>query len=217
MRIEDITQFIESEFNTFGIGSAKFPSLFFTGVPDSAVHPAGVSYLLGIGLEMGVSVISEYPITLHSSENLKNFGRIFPDTVWFHPKSLEPWLAFEFERFEKGDENKIRHKVENLVLSYYQSGESIELCVFIYWLRTSLAPRSVTPIFNTISNGFTRNGHKIPPPRCKFLVYKFVLTEIGKSLLDPKKAIKEIPGKYPNKIKDLLQVKEARKINGNTR
>ena len=216
MRIEDVERFIEDEFNNFGIGSAKFPSLFITGVADAAVHSAGVSYLLAIGLEMGLSAISEYPITLHSSDKWKRIRRVFPDSVWFHPETLQPWSAFEFERFERGDENKVRRKVENLVLSYHQSEENINLCVLIYWLRSGLAPRSMTPIFNTISNGFTSKDQKVPPPRCKFLIYKFVMTESGKSSPDQNKVIKELQGKYKNQIKSKLIVQESRKINSYT-
>ena len=189
--------------------------MFSLGIDDAAVHSAGVSYLLAFGLEIGLPAIAEYPITLHSSDTWKRIRRVFPDAVWFRPSTHQPWVAFEFERFERGDENKIRDKVENLVLSYYQSGKCLELCVFIYWLRSSLAPRSMTPVFNTISKGFTYQGKPIPPPGCRFLLYKMVMTEIAIPTVNQSRMIRDKQTEYGDSTNTGLLVQEVRKINGN--
>ena len=166
-------------------------------------------------MECGLPAIAEYPVSIHSTDPWKQLGRVLPDSIWFHPTTHQPWLAFEFERFERGDENKIRGKVENLILSYHQSQKTIDLCVFIYWLRSSLAPRSIAPIFNTISKGFQKQGHKVPPPGCKFLVYKMVLTEMKPSSFSPIKGAKEQSAGYFIPNSSGLIIQEARKINDN--
>ena len=177
MNLQDVKQQLEQEFAHFQFGLAQFPLLFQTGVEDAAVHSAGVSYLLGLGLEFGLSAIVEYPITMHAEEHWKTFGRIFPDSIWFHPATNQPWICFEFERFEKGDEQKIRQKAHNLALSFYQSQQHIELCVLVYWLRTGLAPNSIEPIQHIFLDGFQLQNKQIPAPTCQFLLYKFVLSQ----------------------------------------
>ena len=214
MQIDEVERLLEKEFEDFTIGKRHFPSLFHLGVADSVVHSAGVSYLLSLGLEYGIPTISEYPVSIHAIEPWNQLGRVQPDSIWFHPKTHQPWIAFEFERFERGYENNIRGKVENLILSYHQSQKTIELCVIIYWLRSSLAPRSMAPIFNTISKGFQKQGRKVSPTGCKFLVYKMVLTELKASSISQKQGIKEQPAGYyiPNSTR--LIVQEVRKISG---
>ena len=90
MHINDIDQFLKTEFSTFEIGRKKFPQLFQGGLSNSAVHSSGISYLLGIGLDFGLPVIAEYPIYIHADQRWKNMGRIIPDSIWLHPKSLLP-------------------------------------------------------------------------------------------------------------------------------
>jgi len=215
MQIDEVEWLLEKEFENYTIGKRHFPSLFHLGVSDSVVHSAGVSYLLSLGLEFGIPAIAEYPVSIHAIEPWNQLGRVRPDSIWFHPKTHQPWIAFEFERFERGDENKIRGKVENLILSYHQSQKTIELCVFIYWLRSSLAPRSIAPIFNTISKGFKKQGHKVSPPGCKFLVYKTVLTEMKASSISQVQGIKEQSAGYFISNSTGLIVQETRKIHYN--
>jgi hypothetical protein len=178
MDLETLQQQLDLEFREFKFGAANFPLLFGKGLDNSAVHAAGVSYLLALGIEYGLSSIAEYPITVHADNHWKAFGKIMPDAVWFHPHSNQPWIAFEFERFEKGDELKIKEKAKNLALSYYQSKQSIEVCVLIYWLRSGFAPNTIDPIINIFSKVFVANQITIPPPQCRFLAYKFVLCQV---------------------------------------
>ncbi len=177
MNIAEVEQYLDAEFAGFAYGASKFPNLFRTGVADAAVHAAGVSYVLSLGLDYGLPAIAEYPITVHAEPRWKRLGRIFPDSVWFHPQTLLPWVCCEFERFERGDENKIREKVENLALSFYQAGGHVELCVFLYWLRSGLAPRTIDPLRAIFRSGFRRSGIKVDPPTCRLLVYKLVFCE----------------------------------------
>ncbi len=213
VNIDTIIQKIDSEFSDFRIGQDDFSILFQDGVLNGAVHAAGVSYLLNLGIRLGLPAIAEYPITLHSPESWKMIGRIFPDCVWFHPQDKTPWIALEFERFEKGDENKINRKAQNLALSYHQSDRSIALCVFIYWLRSGLAPQTLAPLFQTFADGFYRNGVQAPPPGCKFLIYKIVM---GQPQIRGKKIMERItPYPNTNESSDTLIIKEIRKIGGN--
>ncbi|GIK36916.1 MAG: hypothetical protein BroJett011_07490 [Chloroflexota bacterium] len=214
MKISQIEHLLDHEFQTFDFGKRKFPALFQAGLADAAVHAAGLGYLLALGLEWSLPAIPEYPITVHASAQWKQVGRVFPDSVWFHPDTLAPWIAMEFERFERGDENKIREKVENLAMSYYQSGETIELCVFIYWLRSSLAPTTIAPLFNVFNQGFERQRVKISPPRCKLLVYKMVMRQAVNDMAGQQTLIQELPATYrtAKENQELLVLQEIRKI-----
>ncbi len=174
-RLENITEKINSEFITHEFGKKHFPHLFQRGIDDAAVHAAGVSYISALGIKFEIPAIAEYPITIHSPKKWKKVGRVYPDSIWFNPETGRPWIAFEFERFEKGDENKIREKVENLAISYYQSNETIDLAVFVYWLRSSRAPKSITALFDVFKSGCARKGVTIPPPACKLMIFKFIM------------------------------------------
>lgn len=197
MDLETLLQQLDLEFREFRFGIAKFPLLFSKGLDNSAVHAASVSYLLALGVDFGLSSIAEYPITVHADDHWKSFGKIMPDTVWFHPQTDQPWVAFEFERFEPGDELKIKDKAKNLALSYYQSRQSIEACVLIYWLRSGFAPKDLDPITNIFAKGFSANQVTIPPPQCRFLAYKFVLSQSNQLQQSPNaKWIGEARGSY---------------------
>lgn len=197
MDLETLLQQLDLEFREFRFGTAKFPLLFGKGLDNSAVHAAGVSYLLALGIEFGLSSIAEYPITVHADEHWKTLGKIMPDAVWFHPQTHQPWVAFEFERFEPGDELKIKDKTKNLVLSYYQSRQNIEACVLIYWLRSGFAPKDLDPVTNIFSRGFLADQMTIPPPQCRFLAYKFVLSQTNQLQRSPNtRWVSEVRGLY---------------------
>lgn len=213
--ISEVQRFLDKEFTELDVGIRRSPILFGAGIVDSAVHAAGVSYLLSLGLECELPAIAEYPITVHSTDPWKRLGRIWPDSTWFHPQTHKPVVVFEFERFEKGDENKIREKVENLALSYHQSRANVELCVFIYWLRSSSAPMTVNHLFETFSNGFSRKGIRVPPPSCKLLVYKMVMRQIERRSRARDIVFKEERATYlPDGVEreELLVVQEIRQI-----
>jgi len=191
-----IWQRLDQEFSSFAFGRAKFPLLFQTGIYDSTVHSAGVSYLLALGIEIGLSAIAEYPVIVHADEQWKKTSKVMPDSVWFHPQTRQPWIAFEFERFEKGDELKIQDKVQNLALSYYQSCEKIELCVLIYWLRSGIAPRAIDPLRKIFEQGFSTKGLIVTAPKCALSLYKFVFCQASSSCGNENKQIKDERGLY---------------------
>lgn len=177
MDLAELRNRLDQEFSSFAFGRAKFPLLFQTGINDSAVHSAGVSYLLALGIELGLSATAEYPVIVHADEQWKKTSKVMPDSVWFHPQTKQPWIAFEFERFEKGDELKIQDKVQNLALSYYQSRATIELCVLIYWLRSGIAPRAIDPLRKIFEQGFSAKGLVVAAPKCSLSLYKFVFCQ----------------------------------------
>ena len=219
MDLETLLQQLDLEFREFRFGAVKFPLLFGKGLDNSAVHAAGVSYLLALGIEFGLSSIAGYPITVHADDHWKTLGKIMPDAVWFHPQTNQPWVAFEFERFETGDELKIKDKAKNLALSYYQSKQSIEACVLIYWLRSGFAPKAIDPITNIFIKGFLANQMTIPPPQCRFLAYKFVLSQTNQ-LQQPPNArwVGEVRGLYQNGSESIgnLVVSSASRVVGET-
>lgn len=196
MNLTEIRQCLDQEFSNFTFGQAKFPLLFQTGIDGSAVHSAGVSYLLALGIELGLAAIAEYPVIIHADEQWKKTSKVMPDSVWFHPQTLQPWIAFEFERFEKGDELKIQDKVRNLALSYYLSRTSIELCVLIYWLRSGIAPRAIDPLRKIFEQGFSANGLVVAAPKCPLALYKFVFCQVSSGVGTGNIQIKDERGVY---------------------
>ena len=172
--IEKVRCQLTAELKSLSFGRSHFPHLFQNGLPDSAVHAAGVTYLAALGIEFGLPAIAEYPITTHAAERWRRLGRVFPDSVWFHPATGDPWVLFEFERFETGDENKIRSKAENLALAWHQSGGMVELCVFVYWLRSSRAPKSISGLRDVFGSGCRRGGDVLPAPGGQHAIVKAV-------------------------------------------
>lgn len=196
MNLVDLKFCLDQEFGDFKFGREKFPLLFQTGLNDAAVHSAGISYLLALGIEFGLPAIAEYPVIVHADERWRKTRKVMPDSIWFHPQTQQPWIAFEFERFEKGDEIKIQDKARNLAISYYQSRYSIELCVLIYWLRSGIAPRSVVPLVNIFENGFSLDNSPVPAPKCPLLLYKFVFCQADGVSSDGNHQINETTSKY---------------------
>jgi hypothetical protein len=196
MDLAQLRNRLNQEFSSFTFGRARFPLLFRTGIDDSTVHSAGVSYLLGLGIELGLSAIAEYPVITHADEQWKKSSKVMPDSIWFHPQTKQPWIAFEFERFEKGDELKIQDKVQNLALSYYQSRETIELCVLIYWLRSGIAPRAIDPLRKIFEQGFSTKGIVVAAPKCSLSLYKFVFCQASSSSGTENLKIKDERGPY---------------------
>jgi hypothetical protein len=174
MNLGDLKKQLDQEFSGFSFGKTNFPLLFQSGLVDAAIHSAGVSYLLTLGIEFGLPAIAEYPVIVHADNYWKKTPKVMPDSIWFHPQTHQPWIAFEFERFEKGDEVKITNKVKNLALSFHQSNQSIELCVLVFWLRSGIAPRSIDPLIRIFEQGFFLDNMHIPAPKCSFVLYKFI-------------------------------------------
>ena len=90
-----------------------FPMLLAEGIPDTglAVHSHFLTLLVGVGQAMHYAAVAECPIWWAADDGI---GDVRADSVWFEKAALRPRLAVEFERFERGDEGKLRGKVENL-------------------------------------------------------------------------------------------------------
>jgi hypothetical protein len=214
MDLVELTQRLDQEFSDFSFGKSRFPMLFQTGLQDSAVHSAGVSYLLALGIEFGLPAIAEYPMLVHANELWKRSPKVMPDSVWFHPQTLQPWISFEFERFENGDELKIQEKTRNLAISYYQSSQTLELCVLVYWLRSGIAPRSIDPLVDIFRRGFKLDNFPIPAPKCPLFLYKFVFCQTKVGAINNNRNITEVPAAYVTNSEKptLINVCSATKI-----
>lgn len=150
-----------------------FPMLLATGIPDIglAVHSHFLTFLVGVGQSQGYSVVAECPVWWARDSGL---GNVRADSVWFEKETDDPSLAFEFERFERGDESKLRAKVENLAIASTAT-PSLKLCVLAYWVRSGSAPRSMDAIIATYREGFRRRGNDVAPARTPLMIVKCVM------------------------------------------
>jgi hypothetical protein len=161
-----------------------FPMLFRPGIPDYAttVHSHFLTYLATLGQSLGYAAVTESPVQ-PATVRLARYGEVRSDSIWFNSDSLRPEFAFEFERFERGDEAKLRGKVENLVIASHQSQSAVRLCTLIYWVRSGSVPRSLAAIFDAYYRGFRRNGRDVPASSCALMVVKCVLKPSGERLI----------------------------------
>jgi len=150
-----------------------FPMLLSSGIPDIGltVHSHFLTVLATAGQSQGYSAVAECPIWWARNNGL---GDVRADSVWFEKHSGEASLAFEFERFERGDEGKLRGKVENLAIASTAT-RSMKLCVLIYWVRSGSAPRSMDAIIATYREGFRRRGSDVGPARTPLMIIKCVM------------------------------------------
>jgi hypothetical protein len=156
-----------------GLMEQHFPMLLEAGIPDIGVtvHSHFLSFLIGVGQSLNYCAVAECPIWWTGEKGL---GDIRADSVWFEKPCGSASLAFEFERFERGDEGKLRGKVENLAIAS-MSTESLKLCVLAYWVRSGSAPRSMESIVATYRDGFRRGGKDVPLVRTPLMIVKCVM------------------------------------------
>jgi len=156
----------------------NFPMLLQSGIPDSGVtiHSHFLTYLSSCGQKGGYSAITECPVSINQS--FQGIGEIRADSVWFDKSDLKPRVAFEFERFEKGDEKKLKQKVENLAITVALS-ETIELAVLVYWVRSGSMPRSMDGVVAPYGDSFRRNGIVVPKAMTPLMVIKCVMKSSG--------------------------------------
>lgn len=150
-----------------------FPMLLSSGIPDIGltVHSHFLTFLASAGQSQGLSAVAECPIWWARDNGL---GDVRADSVWFEKHSSEASFTFEFERFERGDEGKLRGKVENLAIASTAT-PSLKLCVLIYWVRSGSAPRSMDAIIATYRDGFRRGGNDVAPARTPLMIIKCVM------------------------------------------
>ena len=151
-----------------------FPMLLRGGVPDVGVtvHSHFLTFLATTGQSLGFATVAECPVAW-AQDDIK-VGDVRADSVWFDRESLAPCIASEFERFERGDETKLRQKVENLAIAS-NSSPSLRLAVLVYWVRSGAAPRSMESIIVPYRHGFRRLGHEVPPALASLLLVKCVM------------------------------------------
>lgn len=156
----------------------NFPMLLQSGIPDRGVtiHSHFLTYLSSCGQKAGYSAITECPVSIN--ESFHGIGEIRADSVWFDKMDLSPRIAFEFERFEKGDEKKLKQKVENLAITAALS-ESLELAVLVYWVRSGSMPRSMDGVVAPYGSSFRRNGIVVPKAMTPLMVIKCVMKSSG--------------------------------------
>jgi hypothetical protein len=156
-----------------GLMREHFPKLLSSGIPDvgPTVHSHFLTFLACVGQSKGYSAVAECPIWWARDNGL---GDVRADSVWFEKQTGDASLAFEFERFESGDEGKLRGKVESLAIAS-SATPNLKLSVLIYWVRSGSAPRSMDAIIATYRNGFRRRGSDVAPARTPLMIIKCVM------------------------------------------
>lgn len=156
-----------------------FPMLLSGGIPDIGltVHSHFLTFLAGVGQSLDYSAVAECPISWDGENGL---GDVRADSVWFEKADGIPLVAFEFERFERGDESKLRGKVENLAIASTAT-PSLQLCVLAYWVRSGSAPRTMEATIATYRDGFRRKGSDVAPARTPLMIVKCVMRPVADS------------------------------------
>ncbi len=174
----NISEIVFSAVSDMTLMAENFPMLLQSGIPDRGVtiHSHFLTYLSSCGQKAGYSAITECPVSI--SESFQGIGEIRADSVWFDKTDLSPKIAFEFERFEKGDEKKLKQKVENLAITAALS-ESIELAVLAYWVRSGSMPRNMDGVVAPYGSSFRRKGIVVPKAMTPLMVIKCVMKSSG--------------------------------------
>lgn len=165
---------LAGEFSSRQVMSEWFPMLTRHGIPDAdlTVHSHFISYLAALAQPLGYSGVVECPLPVSSANRWSALGEVRPDVVWFDRADNVPVAAFEFERFEHGDEAKLRGKVENLDIAYLRSDGRLQLAVLVYWVRSGVAPQPLREVSQGYRAGFVRRGIRVPPAACPLYVFK---------------------------------------------
>jgi hypothetical protein len=158
------------------IMAEHFPMLIHGGIPDVGltVHSHFLTLLVTVGQSLGFSAIADCPIRWAAGVDKPCDVRA--DSIWFDPKSLGAVVAVEFERFERGDEPKLREKVENLAIASLGM-PSLALAILVYWVRSGSSPRSMHDVVAAYREGFTRQGRRIPSAQTPLMIVKCVMRE----------------------------------------
>jgi len=156
-----------------GLMEQHFPMLLRSGIPDVgvAVHSHFLTFLVAVGQWLDYSAVAECPIWWGRNRGV---GDVRVDSAWFNRSDNNASLAFEFERFEPGDEGKLRGKVENLAIAS-SATPSLVLSVLVYWVRSGSVPRSMDAVVASYRNGFRRNGRAVSPARTPLMIVKCVM------------------------------------------
>ncbi|MEK4138296.1 hypothetical protein MHB75_09285 [Kurthia sp. FSL E2-0154] len=157
---EEIKEWIIQEFKNGKIRDTWFPMLSVSGVRDysETVHSTGLNYITEIGRQLdGYTAVSEYPVYPING----NFGHsitreVRPDSIWYDKEDLKPVLVSEFERFEnsKAKNDKLREKIENLLIAYHQLGGNLPIILFVYWSYSGIVPKDIEKYISIFDEGF---------------------------------------------------------------
>jgi hypothetical protein len=177
MNSNEIEALILRELQDRQLMDTFFPMLTRFGIPDisNTVHSHFLTYLATLGQSLGFVAVADCPVVVATGNKWTSLGIVRPDSIWFSKEKIDPLVALEFERFEKGDEGKLQEKIENLAIAFFQSGRLLQRSVLLYWVRSGSSPRSLEPVLRPYQNGFTRRGYDIPPSSCPLTVVKCVL------------------------------------------
>jgi hypothetical protein len=181
----DLTATLMDEFASRQVMAARFPMLTRHGVPDAdlTIHSHFLSYLAALAQPLGYSGVVECPLPVAPGDRWAALGEVRPDVVWFDKADNAPVAAFEFERFERGGESKLRTKTENLNIAYLRSGGRLQLAVLIYWVRSGIAPRAMREVSARYRTGFVRHGVQVPAAGCPLRIFKCAWRSVAGGLV----------------------------------
>jgi len=153
-----------------------FPMLIRAGIRDVGltVHSHFLTFLATAGQHIGFAAVAECPVVW--ADEYARLGDVRADSVWFDRHTLDPVAAFEFERFDRGDEPKLREKVQNLAIASLAT-PGIQMTGLIYWVRSGSAPRSMESVVACYRDGFRRRGQQVPGGKAPLVIVKCVLRQ----------------------------------------
>ncbi|MBM7649036.1 hypothetical protein JOC78_001989 [Bacillus ectoiniformans] len=156
----EIKEWIIQEFKNGKIRDTWFPMLSVSGVRDysETVHSIGLNYITEIGRQLdGYTAVSEYPVYPINENFGHNITRVVrPDSIWYDKEDLKPVLVSEFERFEnsKAKNDKLREKIENLLIAYHQLGGNLPFILFVYWSHSGVVSKDIEKYISIFDEGF---------------------------------------------------------------
>lgn len=199
MNKNEVIAFIKNELESGKIRKDMFPMMTEFGVRDysETVHSLGLNYITEVGRHInGVAAVSEYPVYAYGdvqknhykesvaeeavNYSVNNCEAVRPDSIWFSKVDNKPVLICEFERYEKNrkKDNKLREKIQNLLIAYHQMGGDIPVILFIYWSYSAVNAAEINEYVSILDTGFKQpNGkivHGINGVKTTYLVYRCI-------------------------------------------
>ena len=157
---EEIKKWIIQEFKNGKIRDTWFPMLSISGLRDysETVQSTGLNYITEIGRQLdGYTAVSEYPVyPINESFGHTITREVRPDSIWYNKKDLKPVLVSEFERFDnsRSKNDKLREKIENLLIAYHQLGGNLPIILFVYWSYSGIVPKDIDKYISIFDEGF---------------------------------------------------------------
>ncbi|MBK8988205.1 MAG: hypothetical protein IPM39_19420 [Chloroflexi bacterium] len=176
---------LQEEWRTRAIMQQQFPMLTTSGISDSdvTIHSHFLSYLAALSQPLGYSGVVECPLISLGDKTWAQLGDVRPDMVWFDKGRNLPVAAFEFERFETQREAKLREKVENLVIAYWQSQQRLTAAVLIYWARSGVSSKMIRETTFGYRTDFVRSGVRVTAVSCPLYIFKCTWRSVAGGLV----------------------------------